>query len=139
MKKVLIIKKIHDSGIKILDSRKDFSFEIVENLETSFLINKIKDCDALSLRTSKLGADLINAANKLKIISRHGVGYDNVDLESVKQKKIILSITTNANATTVAEHVFFMMLSISRGVDAYDKNVKEGKFLNRKNLELSIS
>ena len=137
MKKVLIIKKIHDSGIKLLDSRKDFSYEIVDNLETSFFINKIQDCDALSLRTSKLGADLINAANKLKIISRHGVGYDNVDLEAVKQKKIILSITTNANATTVAEHVFFMMLSISRGVDGYDKNVKEGKFLNRKNLVLS--
>ena len=137
MKKVLIIKKIHDSGIKLLDGRKDFNYEIVENLETSFLINKIQDCDALSLRTSKLGADLINAANKLKIISRHGVGYDNVDLETVRKKKIILSITTNANATTVAEHVFFMMLSISRGADTYDKTVKEGKFLNRKNLESS--
>ena len=137
MKKVLIIKKIHDSGIKLLDSRKDFSYEIVEDPETSVLINKVQDCDAISLKTSKFGSDLINAANKLKIISRHGVGHDNVDLEIVKKKKIILSITTNANATTVAEHVFFMMLSISRGVDTYDKNVKEGKFLNRKNLELS--
>ncbi len=137
MKKVLIIKKIHDSGIKLLDSRKDFSYEIVEDPETSVLINKVQDCDAISLKTSKFGSDLINAANKLKIISRHGVGYDNVDLETVKKKKIILSITTNSNATSVAEHVFFMMLSISRGADTYDKTVKEGKFLNRKNLELS--
>ena len=137
MKKVLIIKKIHESGIKLLDNRKDFSYEVVENLETNFLINKLQDCDAVSLKTSKLGANLINAANKLKIISRHGIGCDNVDLEAVKKKKIILSITTNANATTVAEHVFFMMLSISRGTDTYDKNVKEGKFLNRNNLELS--
>ena len=137
MKKVLIIKKIHDSGIKLLDSRKDFSYEIVEDPETSVLINKVQDCDAISLKTSKFGSDLINATNKLKIISRHGVGYDNVDLETVKKKKIILSITTNSNATSVAEHVFFMMLSISRGADTYDKTVKEGKFLNRKNLELS--
>ena len=137
MKKVLIIKKIHDSGIKLLDSRKDFSYEIVEDPETSVLINKVQDCDAISLKTSKFSSDLINAANKLKIISRHGVGYDNVDLETVKKKKIILSITTNSNATSVAEHVFFMMLSISRGADTYDKTVKEGKFLNRKNLELS--
>ena len=137
MKKVLIIKKIHDSGIKLLDSRKDFSYEIVEDPETSVLINKVQDCDAISLKTSKFGSDLINAANKLKIISRHGVGHDNVDLEIVKKKKIILSITTNSNATSVAEHVFFMMLSISRGADTYDKTVKEGKFLNRKNLELS--
>ena len=137
MKKVLIIKKIHDSGIELLDSRKDFSYEIVEDPETSVLINKVQDYDAISLKTSKFGSDLINAANKLKIISRHGVGYDNVDLETVKKKKIILSITTNSNATSVAEHVFFMMLSISRGADTYDKTVKEGKFLNRKNLELS--
>ena len=137
MKKVLIIKKIHDSGIELLDSRKDFSYEVVEDPETSVLINKVQDCDAISLKTSKFGSDLINAANKLKIISRHGVGYDNVDLETVKKKKIILSITTNSNATSVAEHVFFMMLSISRGADTYDKTVKEGKFLNRKNLELS--
>ena len=137
MKKVLIIKKIHDSGIKLLDSRKDFRYEIVEDPETSVLINKVQNCDAISLKTSKFGSDLINAANKLKIISRHGVGYDNVDLETVKKKKIILSITTNSNATSVAEHVFFMMLSISRGADTYDKTVKEGKFLNRKNLELS--
>ena len=137
MKKVLIIKKIHDSGIKLLDSRKDFSYEVVEDPETNVLINKVQDCDAISLKTSKFGSDLINAANKLKIISRHGVGYDNVDLKTVKKKKIILSITTNSNATSVAEHVFFMMLSISRGADTYDKTVKEGKFLNRKNLELS--
>ena len=137
MKKVLIIKKIHGSGMKLLDSRKDFSYEVVEDPETSVLINKVQDCDAISLKTSKFGPNLINAANKLKIISRHGVGYDNVDLETVKKKKIILSITTNSNATSVAEHVFFMMLSISRGADTYDKTVKEGKFLNRKNLELS--
>ena len=137
MKKVLIIKKIHDSGIKLLDSRKDFRYEIVEDPETSVLINKVQNCDAISLKTSKFGSDLINAANKLKIISRHGVGHNNVDLETVKKKKIILSITTNSNATSVAEHVFFMMLSISRGADTYDKTVKEGKFLNRKNLELS--
>ena len=137
MKKVLIINKIHESGIKILDSSKDFSYEVVENLETNFLISKLQDCDAVALKTSKLGADLINAASKLKIISRHGVGCDNVDLEAVKKKKIILSITANANATTVAEHAFFMMLSISKGFDTYDKTVKEGKFANRNNLKMS--
>ena len=137
MKKVLIIKKIHESGIKLLDRRKDFCYEVVENLETSFLKKKLQNCEAVSLRTTKFDTNLINAANKLKIISRHGVGFDNIDLDSVKKKKIILSITANANSTTVAEHVFFMMLSISRGIGTYDNNVKEGKFLNRMNLELS--
>ena len=137
MKKVLIIKKIHDSGIKLLDNRKDFSYEIIENLETDFLKNKLKDCDAISLRTSKFTKELIESSPKLKIISRHGVGYDNVDLIAAKNKNIVLSITSNSLATTVAEHVFFMMLSVSRGIDIYDKNVKRGDFSERKNLPLS--
>ena len=137
MKKVLIIKKIHDSGIKLLDNRKDFSYEIIENLETDYLKSKIQDCDAISLRTSKLNADLINVTNKLKIISRHGVGYDNVDLLAAKNKKITISITANSLSSTVAEHVFFMMLSIARGVYIYDKTVKEGNFSKRKDLILS--
>tara|TARA_B100000686_G_scaffold317272_1_gene365904 strand:- start:1221 stop:2177 length:957 start_codon:yes stop_codon:yes gene_type:complete len=137
MKKILIIKKIHDSGLQLLDSRKDFSYEIVENIENNFLKNKLKNCDAISLRTSKFTKELIELSPKLKIISRHGVGYDNVDLEEAKKKNITISITSNSLAATVAEHVFFMMLSISRGTDSYNKSVKDGNFSERKNLPLS--
>ena len=137
MRKILIIKKIHDSGIQLLNRRKDYSYEVIENLETDFLKNKLKDCDAISLRTSKFTKELIESSPKLKIISRHGVGYDNVDLIAAKNKNIVLSITSNSLAATVAEHVFFMMLSVSRGVDIYDKNVKRGDFSERKNLPLS--
>jgi len=137
MRKILIIKKIHDSGIQLLNRRRDYSYEVIENLETDFLKNKLKDCDAISLRTSKFTKELIESSPKLKIISRHGVGYDNVDLIAAKNKNIVLSITSNSLAATVAEHVFFMMLSVSRGIDIYDKNVKRGDFSERKNLPLS--
>jgi len=137
MRKILVIKKIHDSGIQLLNSRKDYSYEIVENLESNFLKNKLKDCDAISLRTSKFNEELIESSPKLKIISRHGVGYDNIDLIAAKNKNITISITSNSLAATVAEHVFFMMLSISRGADLYNKSVKEGNFSERKNLPLA--
>ena len=137
MKKILIIKKIHEAGIQILNNRKDYSFEIVENLENDFLKNKLKDCDAISLRTSKFNKELIESSPKLKIISRHGVGYDNIDLVSAKSKNITISITSNSLAATVAEHVFFMMLNISRGGDLYNKIVKEGNFSERKTLPLA--
>ena len=131
MKKVLIIEKIHNSGIELLKKRQDFTYEIVENLEVNFLKNKLKDCDAVSLRVFKLDKELIESAEKLKIISRHGVGYDNVDLKTAKKKNITLAITAKANAVSVAEHVFFMMLSISRGVGMYDKCVRDGNFSKR--------
>ena len=137
MKKVLIIEKIHNSGIELLKKRKDFSFEVVENLETSNLKNKLKDCDAIALKVFKLNKELIESAKKLKIISRHGVGYDNVDLETIKKRNITLAITSKANAASVAEHVFFMMLNISRGINIYDKYVRSGKFSARNDLALT--
>tara|TARA_B100001179_G_C18577334_1_gene398171 strand:- start:488 stop:1444 length:957 start_codon:yes stop_codon:yes gene_type:complete len=137
MKKVLIIEKIHKSGIKLIENRDDFSYEVVENLEINFLKSKLKDCDAVCLKVFKFNKELIEAATKLKIISRHGVGYDNVDIETVKKKNITLAITAKANAGSVAEHVFFMMLSISRGVDIYDKCVREGNFSKRNDLQLT--
>ncbi len=137
MKKVLIIEKIHKSAIKLLEDRKDFSFEVVENLEISHLKNKLKDCDAVALKVFKLSKELIESAEKLKIISRHGVGYDNVDLETTKKKNITLAITSKANARSVAEHVFFMMLNISRGNNTYDKYVREGNFSGRNDLALT--
>ena len=137
MKKVLIIEKIHNSGIELLKKRKDFTYEIVENLEVNFLKSKLKDCDAVSLKVFKLDKELIESAEKLKIISRHGVGYDNVDLITTKKKNITLTITAKANATSVAEHVFFMMLSISRGVEMYDECVRSGNFSKRNHLQLT--
>ena len=134
MKKVIIIEKIHKSAINILESRKDFNYEIIENLDFNILKKKIKDCDAIALKVFKLNKELIDSAQKLKIISRHGVGYDNIDLDAVKKKKITLTITKNANAVSVAEHIFFMILNISKGMNAYDKCVKEGNFSKKNQL-----
>jgi len=137
MKKVLIIEKIHESGIELLKARKDFTYEVVEKLDINFLKKKIKDCDAITLKLSKLNKELIEAAPKLKIISRFGVGYNNVDLVSAKKKSITLAITAGVLDASVAEHVFFMMLSISRGVNKYDKFVRDGNFSERYNLDLT--
>ena len=138
MKKILIIEDIHESGIKILKNKKDYTYEIIDNLDHDFVKKKIVDCDAVALRTFNLDSELINSAKKLKIISRHGVGYDNVDLNSTKRKKITLAITSTANAVAVTEHVFFMMLNISRGFDMYNKAVKSGNFSIRDQLPKTI-
>ena len=138
MKKILIIEDIHASGIKLLEDKKDYTFEIIDNLDPAFIKKKIEDCDAIALRTFELSADLINSAKKLKIISRHGVGYDNVDLDAVIKKNVTLAITATANAVAVTEHVFFMMLNISRGFDMYNKTVKSGEFSKRDKLPKTI-
>jgi D-3-phosphoglycerate dehydrogenase len=138
MKKILIIQPIHKSGIELLKNNNNYEFEIIEDTEISNLKSKIVDCDAVSIRTANLPAEAINAAENLKIISRHGVGYDNIDLKSSKDKNITIAITATANAVAVAEHVMFMLLSISKRKNMYDDSVKTGKFNERNRLPKTV-
>ena len=138
MKKILVIQPIHEEGMNLLKDNSDFEYEIVDNIDTEFLKSKIKDCDGISIRTAKLSGDVIEAANNLKIISRHGVGYDNIDLEVSKKKDITLAITATANAVAVAEHVMFMILNISKRGSMYDDTVKSGKFNERNKLPKTV-
>ncbi|MDA9596759.1 NAD(P)-binding domain-containing protein, partial [Candidatus Pelagibacter sp.] len=138
MKKILVIQSIHEAGIELLKSNPNYEFEVVENVDLEFLKSKIKDCDGASIRTAKLTGDVIEAANNLKIISRHGVGYDNIDLEASKKNNLTLAITATANAVAVAEHVMFMLLNISKRKTMYDDTVKEGKFNDRNKLPKTV-
>ncbi len=137
-KKILIIQPIHKIGIQLLDNLSDYQYEIIEDTNIENLKSKIVECDALSIRTAKLPSEVINLGNKLKIISRHGVGYDNIDLESSKKKNITIAITATANAVAVAEHVMFMLLNISKRKSMYDQAVKSGNFNQRNKLPKTI-
>ena len=128
MKKIAIIEKIHQDGIDIVKHHDEFDYEIITDVTEKNLINKLPSFDACTLRVSKLNENILKYCSKLKIISRHGVGYDNVDLDYVKKKKITLSITATANAVAVAEHVIYMMLSISKSINCYDQEVRAGNF-----------
>ena len=137
-KKILIIQPIHEAGIKLLMDNSNYEYEIIENLEAQDIKSKISNCDAISIRTAKLSGELINCSKNLKIISRHGVGYDNIDLTASKEKNITLAITASANAVAVAEHVLFMLLNIAKRKSMYDESVKSGNFSNRNRLPKTI-
>ncbi len=138
MKNILIIQPIDKSGIEILENHPDYNFEIIDGTNLEEIKKKIIECDGISIRTAKLPAEVIRGAKNLKVISRHGVGYDNIDLEAAKEKNITISITTTANAVAVAEHVMFMLLNISKRKDMYDKTVKSGRFNDRNKLPKTI-
>ena len=137
-KKILIIQPIHEAGIKLLTDNSNYEYEILENLEAQDIKSKISNCDAISIRTAKLSGELINCSKNLKIISRHGVGYDNIDLAASREKNITLAITATANAIAVAEHVLFMLLNIAKRKSMYDETVKSGNFSNRNKLPKTI-
>ena len=113
--KVAILGIVHQKGLDFL-RQKDFEVFEVKNFEPEYLKEKLEFVDGILLRTSKLDKNILKNCSKLKIISRHGVGYDNVDADYLNQKKIALGITSKSNAVSVAEHVmtFFMYLTKKR-------------------------
>ena len=143
-KKILVVQKIHAAGMKLLENNPNYEYEVIdveemiEKIDLEIFKKKISNCDALSIRTEKLPAEVINHAKNLKVISRHGVGYDNIDIEAAKKNNIALTITATANAIAVAEHVMFMLLSISKGKNMYDNTVKSEKFGDRNKLPKTI-
>ena len=136
-KKILVIQNIHQEGINLLKGNSSYEFEIFDEINED-LKQKIVDCDAISIRTAKLPNEIISSAKKLQVISRHGVGYDNIDLKSTKEIGATLTITATANAVAVAEHVMFMLLNISKRKDMYDQSVKLGKINDRNKLPKTI-
>ena len=130
MPKISIVDKIHSDGIKLLENKPNFQFEIIEDLSKKNLITKLPSFDGITLRRGKIDSEILEKCKNLKVISRHGVGYDNIDIKFLKKNNITLLITATTNSISPAEHVMFMILNISKGIDLYDTAVRKGEFEN---------
>lgn len=98
------------------------------------LDDALPDVHAVLLRTAKLDAGGIGRARSLRVIARHGVGVDNVDVEAAARRDIPVLITPQANLRSVAEHVFALALAVYRNLPAADRSVREGRFAARDRL-----
>ena len=123
---ILILGKIHEAGLDILRARPGVSFEIMAQPAEADILALAPTADAIIVRTTKLTAAAIDSAPKLKIVSRHGVGYDNVDMAALDRRRIPLTLVGNVNALSVAEHTLFMMLNLAKRGIAYDRATRNG-------------
>ena len=84
------------------------------------------DADGIIVRTSKITADLLEAAQRLKVVGKHGVGVDNIDLDAARARGIAVISTPGANANAVAELAVGMALSVARRISLLDRLLREG-------------
>lgn len=101
-------------------------------LEKEDLIEKTRDCHGLILGIEKITSEIMDHARNLVIIARYGVGYDNVDVEAATKKRIVVTHTPHANSTSVAEHTFALILSLSKRVVEANLSLKSGEWLGTK-------
>ena len=143
MSKIAVVDKIHSDGIKLLEKNNKFQYEVIEDLSKKNLISKLPAFDGITLRRGKIDAEILEKCKNLKVISRHGVGYDNVDIKFLKKNNITLLVTATTASVSPAEHIMFIILNISKGKNFYDQAVRNGKFesimhmKNNNNFELS--
>jgi D-3-phosphoglycerate dehydrogenase len=136
MYKIGIIDTMKDKGIKLLKSYKDFDCEIVTDISRENLLLKLPEFDGITLRRGKIDREILDKCEKLKVIARHGVGYDSVDTICLKEKKITLLVAHNSTSTSPAEHIMFMIMNIYKGVDMFDTMVRDGDFVKAIHLNI---
>ncbi len=120
MKKVLVatVKPFAPAAVKQIQTiveEAGYEFVLLEKYaDQSEFVNAVADVDALIIRSDKATAEVINAANNLKIIIRAGAGYDNIDLEAATAKNIVAMNTPGQNSNAVAELALAMMVFLTR-------------------------
>ena len=117
--KILMSQPIHEAGIKFITD-KGYEARVAPDFSEATLIKEVQDAQGFLVRTAEIPASVINAGKQLKVIARHGVGYDNIDVKAATARKIPVCITPRANALSVAEHVLAFMLAWAKRIVPYD-------------------
>ena len=95
------------------------------------IMEAAKDVHGITVRTANISRKIIENAKNLLIVSRHGVGYDSIDIDALNDSGIPLAIAAHSNMISVAEHAMFMLLALSKNVFYYDKFARKADWTTR--------
>ena len=135
MPHLLIAGKLHPAGLALLKGVEGYTYDYVEEVSEASYAPLIGKADALVIRTQPLSSATIAAAYRLKIVSRHGVGYDSVDIAMLNKRRIPLCIVGDVNSLSVAEHAIMLILACAKKAIRADRAVRTGPWAWRNRLE----
>ncbi len=131
--KVLLYEPIHEEGTKILAQRCELVY--ADSLDEARLLKLVGDVSGILIRfNGKVTRRIMEAAPGLRVIGRHGVGLENVDLLAAKERNIQVVYTPQANAVSVAEHFLGLALALAKHIPEADRAVREGRWNVRHEL-----
>jgi len=124
--KVIVADKISERGVELL--KKTPGFKVFVTTKDT-IGSELADADALIVRSAtRVTADLLAKAPKLRAVGRAGVGVDNIDLEEATRRGVLVMSTPGGNAVSVAEHTFALLLALARQVPKLDAALREGRW-----------
>ncbi|MGG1598184.1 hydroxyacid dehydrogenase [Paenibacillus naphthalenovorans] len=125
--KVMVAQPIAKEGLERLEQA---GLEVIypEQPVDDRLLEVPEDCDAILIRTAQIGRQVIEQCPQLKVIARHGIGVDNIDMAAASEKGIFVTNVPRSNTNSVAEHVVGMMIALAHHIVKADKVLRKGRF-----------
>ena len=134
--KVFVADPISSRGVEALAEGGVVEVVVKTGLKEDELIKIIPDFEGLVVRSqTKVTPAVFEAAKKLKVVGRAGVGIDNVDVEAATKHGVIVMNAPGGNTISTAEHAFSLMLSVARNIPQANSSMKEGRW-DRKKFEV---
>ena len=131
--KVLISDNLSAKAVEVLKRAPGIDCDVLTGLKPEELKKKIKDYHGLVVRSAtKVTADIIEAAENLKVIGRAGTGVDNIDMLAATKKGVVVMNTPGGNTVTTAEHAVAMMLSLARHIPQATVSMRKGEWEKKK-------
>ena len=137
MPNILIAGELHQAGIDFLQERTNYTFDYVKEVSDENFLPYLVNADALLLRTQRFREENIDEARKLKIVSRHGVGFDSIDVKALRERNIPLTIVGDVNSTSVSEHTMMLILAVFKRLLIADQAVRKSNWKYRDKYEPS--
>jgi D-3-phosphoglycerate dehydrogenase / 2-oxoglutarate reductase len=125
--KVLIPQDITEDGKAWLRER-GYEIKMGSGASADEIARDVVDCDAILARTAPFPAKVLEAGEKLKVIARHGVGYDNIDVAKATELGIWVTFAPESNANTVAEYTVGCIIALARNLTRSDRESREGNW-----------
>lgn len=137
--KVLVSDNLGEIGIRMMQEEDGIEVDVRPGLTPEELIGTIGNYEGLIIRSATQVTDnLLEAARRLKVIGRAGVGLDNVDIPAATKRGVVVMNTPGGNVVTTAEHTIAMLLSLSRNIPSGTASLKAGKWEKKQLLGREI-
>ncbi|MBI5885735.1 MAG: phosphoglycerate dehydrogenase [Deltaproteobacteria bacterium] len=131
--KVLISDSMSARAVEVLKAAPGVTVDVITGLKPDELKQKIKDYHAIVVRSAtKVTAEILEAAENLKVVGRAGTGVDNVDVNAATKKGVVVMNTPGGNTVTTAEHAVAMMVALARKIPQATASMKRGEWEKKK-------
>ena len=132
MNKVFIVQPINPKGVDVL--KKEVELVHGSKFDVETILKEAVDCEGMLVRTAELPGDLIRKLPKLKVIGRHGVGVDTIDVKTCTEQGVLVVNAPESNLDSVAEHTLGMLLALAKNFVRMDRETRKGNFEARNKI-----